>query len=270
MTTEFFERLESYFRKVGTVLRGEADAASIFPNPIDVGESRERVYAAALKQHLPADCRVFFGGFLFNHLGYESKQIDILVITGRSLQFNFFNPDGEGKSFASVEGCIGAISVKSRLTSAGLEEALVNLASIPTHPPLEQRVNPNYTIDNYDDWPYKIIYATDGISVENCRTTLLEFYRRNTDIPLHRRPNLIHVAGKYGLMRVETNVFEPPLVLARGEYGRLDKEPDVDCLLLAILQIERRLQSSSQILFDYDHIQTQFQQRRRDGNGKPR
>jgi len=44
MPANFFNRLRDYYMKVAEVLRGDADAASVFPNPTDVGMSREKVY----------------------------------------------------------------------------------------------------------------------------------------------------------------------------------------------------------------------------------
>jgi hypothetical protein len=35
MVNPFFERLGEYFQKVGSVLKGESDVASIFQNPSD-------------------------------------------------------------------------------------------------------------------------------------------------------------------------------------------------------------------------------------------
>lgn len=62
MPNEFYIRLKKYYTKVGEVLRGEADIASIFPNPTDIGMSRERVYAEFLRSHLPSCCNVLYGG----------------------------------------------------------------------------------------------------------------------------------------------------------------------------------------------------------------
>jgi hypothetical protein len=49
MAKNFFVRLRSYYLKVAEVLRGEADAASVFANTTDVGISRELTYAEFLK-----------------------------------------------------------------------------------------------------------------------------------------------------------------------------------------------------------------------------
>ena len=54
MAKQFYIRLKNYFENVGEVLRGEADAGSIFPNTTDIGLSRELVYAEFLKQHAPS------------------------------------------------------------------------------------------------------------------------------------------------------------------------------------------------------------------------
>ncbi len=159
----FYDRLRDYYVSVAEVLRGEADAASIFPNPTDIGMAREKVYAEFLTQHVPSKCNVFMGGFLFDEDGNESKQIDIIVTTDTAPRFNFRNTD---KSFSPVEGPLGAVSVKSNLNRNELFDALSGIASIPPTKPLEGRINVLLKIQDYDDWPYKIVYATNGISPE--------------------------------------------------------------------------------------------------------
>jgi hypothetical protein len=198
----FLERLAGYFDKVGEVLRGEAEAAAIFPNSADVGTSRERVYAEVLRSHLPSQCRVVFGGFLFDQEGRESKQLDIIVVDDSSLRFDFYNRAGEGKSFACVDGCLAVVSVKSTLTAPELVDTLENLSTLPEKLPVARRRNPMLPVGRYDDWPYKIVFAHRGSSMETIRDALLEFYRAHPDVPENRRPNLIHVAGSYYVTRV--------------------------------------------------------------------
>lgn len=99
MAGPFFERLRAYYLDVAAVLRGEAKAASIFPNSTDVGISRERIYAEFLRQHAPSKCNVFYGGFLFGEDGSESNQLDVIVTTDTTPRYNLHNSDGSGKSF---------------------------------------------------------------------------------------------------------------------------------------------------------------------------
>jgi hypothetical protein len=207
MPQPFTDRLRSYFIKVGEVLRGEAAAASIFPNSTDVGIARERVYAEFLKHHLPQGCHVAFGGFLFGQDGSESGQIDIIVTSDSALQYKFFNRDGGGKFFTCVDGTLAVVCLKSTLDSKELHDALRNISSIPDKLPIGERVPPSLNLReaDYNDWPFKIIYASNGISEAALTNTLLDFYKDNPEIPHSRQPNLIHVAGKYSLLRVFTD-----------------------------------------------------------------
>lgn len=199
MTREFYRRLKNYYNEVGSVLRNKSSISSIFPNTTDIGLSREGIYAEFLKSHLPNNCHVFFGGFLFNMEGTESNQIDLFVASDSSLQFNFADQGCQRKMFACIDGTLAVASLKSNLDSSNLEDALNNLASIPDKKPLEQRANPLITIPNYDDWPYKIIFAPNGVSLDTLTSSLNKFYEDNPSIPLIKRPNLIHVAGSITL-----------------------------------------------------------------------
>jgi hypothetical protein len=256
MPKPFFERLGKYYSDIGKVLRGEAGVASIFPNTTDIGMSREQIYAEVLRLHLPSSCNVFLGGFLFDQNGKESKQIDILIINESSIQFNFHNRNGSGKSFACIDGCVGLVSAKSKLDSSELFDALHNIASIPDKQPLHHL--PLIKINEYDDWPYKVIYASDGISLENLSTALNEFYKEHSSIPPHKRPNLIHVAGKYVIVRtkpgnaltrngtvLEVNTFYP---MASGISL---ESSDAFALLYAISQIQGIVAASKYVRYEY-------------------
>ncbi len=201
MAEAFFLRLKDYYLKVAAVLRGEAATASIFPNSTDVGMSRENVYAEFLRQHAPSKCNVFFGGFLFGENGDESGQLDVIITTDTTPRFNFHNQDGRGKAFSPVEGTLGVASIKSTLDKKELHSALSGIASIPATAPLETRVVRGINIPNYDDWPFKIVYASDGIASDTLLAHLADFYSDNSHIPNTRRPHVIHVSGKYVIFR---------------------------------------------------------------------
>ena len=260
MTGQFFERLQAYYLQVAAVLRGEADAASVFPNATDIGTSRERVYAEFLRQHAPSKCNVFFGGFLFGEDGSESKQLDVLVTTDTTPRFNFHNRDGHGKSFSPVEGTLAVASIKSMLNKNELEDALVGIASIPPTIPLEGRVNPSLNIRNYDDWPYKIIYASDGISAATLLNHLNSYYRNNSDIPLGRRPNVIHVSGKYVIFRAiegmglkeVSRLTEEKLEI--GSFVLCTRHVDIPGMLWVLDGLQQRASLSTHILYKYSNI----------------
>jgi hypothetical protein len=257
MAKPFFLRLKEYYTQVGKVLRGEAGAASIFKNTTDIGISRERIYMEMLKQHVPSSCNMSLGGFLFDQEGNESKQMDIIVTNDSSLQFNFHNPDGSGKSFACIDGCIAVVAVKSNLDSNQLIEALDNIASIPDKLPLtDKRKTFGMVIKGYDDWPYKVIFASDGIELEPLMNTLNQFFERNSQIPFHKRPNIIHVAGKYVIVRIEQegrktrggNKIEP------NTFYPMSETTDVLGLFETILSIQRIALGAKYVVIDYDEM----------------
>ena len=242
------------------MLRGEARVASVFPNPTDVGTSRETIYAEFLRQHAPSKCNVFLGGFLFGDDGTESGQLDVIVTTDTTPRFNFHNQDGRGKSFSPVEGTLGVASIKSTLNKAELEDALSGIAAIPPTVPLDRRVAFGVKIKNYDDWPYKVIYASDGISPEALYGHLLNFYAANPHIPVGRRPNVIHVSGKYVIFRViegmsvwdaETKQEEsvPP-----GSFRLFTRDPDIQGIVWVLEGLQQRATASTHILYGYGEL----------------
>lgn len=257
MPQPFFDRLRKYYLSVAAVLRGEADAASVFPNTTDVGMSRERTYAEFLKQHAPSKCNIFYGGFLFDEDGEESKQLDVIITTDTAPRFDLHNPDGSGKSFSPVEGTLGVISIKSNLNKHELFDALGGIASIPPTRPLEGRVNPSLKIKNYDDWPLKVIYASRGISPDTALSHLKQYYASNPDVPISRRPHLIHVAGKYLIFRtVEGMAMKSRSTGARqnvyvGNYYLLTAEPDIQAIVWVLDMLQANASASTHILFSY-------------------
>ncbi len=257
MVAPFYERLKKYYRDVGGVLRGEAAVASIFPNTTDIGMAREQVYAEFLRAHLPPNCNVLIGGFLFSLDGNESNQIDLIVTFASCPQFNFTGAlPAQGKSFACIEGTLAVVSLKSNLTSAELEHALQNLASIPPQEPLGKRVNPLLLpLQDYEEWPFKIIYACDGVSIPTAISTIQQFYESNSSIPWGRRPNLIHVAGKYNLIRtLKEEKTRGGAEIPPNTFHPVNDPTDVFALAYAVEKIQQNALVAQHILFTYEKI----------------
>ena len=256
MAQEFYKRLQEYFSMIGKVLKGEADSASIFPNSTDVGMSRERIYSEVLKQHLPSSCNVYYGGFVFDLDGNESKQVDLIVSNDKSLRFNFYNQDGSGKSFACIDGCIAVASIKSNLDSTQLIDSLKNIASLPNKTPIDGRKNPLIRIKNYDNWPFKIVYASDGVSTETIYKTIKQFYLDNPNIPIHKRPDLIHVAGKYVFVKIgeEITTTRDGTKLAPNTFHCQNYHPDEFGIPFTVISIQRIAAASDHLLHKYDVI----------------
>jgi hypothetical protein len=256
MPENIYPRLRRYYLKCAEVLRGEADAASVFPNATDVGGSRERIYAEFLRQHAPSKCNIFFGGCVFDDAGNASDQLDIIVTTDTAPAFNLHNADGHGKSIASVEGTLAVFSIKSTLDKKEIYNALKGIASIPPTKPLSGRANPMAVIANYDEWPLKVVYAIDGVSLETAVQHLESFYQANPGIPNNRRPNFIHVSGKYLIARQTSTMTVcdvergTTLPIPVGCFFKMP-QPDLAGIAIVLRDLQQYAVASSHIHFNY-------------------
>ena len=263
MTAVFYARLKSYYLSVAAALRGEADAAAIFANSSDRGTSREAVYAEFIRQHAPSTCRVNFGGFVFGMDGTESSQLDILVVANTTPRYDFHG-NLTNKSFSPVDGTIGVVSVKSMLDKAQLEDSLNGFASIAAYSETVTSPSPLIKKPDLADWPFKIIYSTDGISLTTLLKHLNAFYEAKPEIPLGRRPNLIHVAGKYVIVRTfdKTILWNPTTKQSRpteaGQFVAATSESDFQGLVAAVDELTKRAITATQLLFDYSHMAHQL------------
>jgi hypothetical protein len=259
MTQPFFERLRAYYMKVAEVLRGEADASSVFANTTDIGLTRESVYAEFLKLHAPSKCNAFLGGFLFDQDGVESKQLDIIITTDTAPRFDFHNKGGAGKAFSPVEGTLGIVSVKSTLDKKELFNALEGIASIPPTRSLTGRINPLLQCNDYDNWPLKIVYASQGIAPATLLSHVDEFYLANAAVPLSRRPDFIHVAGSCLIARAQEGMdcmtdlaTGAATRLTRGTYYLLTENSDLTAIFWTLNILQKHATISTHIVFSYD------------------
>lgn len=201
MAGPFYQRLKLHYESIGETLKAQAKSSAIFPNNPDSGSSREKAYLSFLRKQRPSSCNIIEGGFLFDLDGRESKQIDIIVTNHTSIRYRL--PIEEAtKEFACVEGALAVVSMKSTLNTPELFKALEEMASIPSTAPLKGRIPFFVNIPNYADWPYKIIYAHEGIALETLCKSLNKFYLDCPNIPFSRRPNLIHVNGIGCVVRI--------------------------------------------------------------------
>jgi hypothetical protein len=257
----FFTRLKTYYESVGAVLRGEADAAATFPNSSDVGLARENVYIEFLRAHAPSRCNIFLGGFLFDSDGRESRQLDVIITNDTTPQFNFHNRGGTGKSFAHVEGTLGVVSIKSNLDGAQIKDALEGIASIPPTASLADREVPGVEVKGYDDWPLKIVYASNGISPKRLLMHIMAFYHLRPNIPATRRPNIIHVAGRYVLLRTTAAMKDLAAEhhgvaskLQSDNFNVLEAGADLQGIQWVIQGLQEKATASSYILWNYGEM----------------
>jgi hypothetical protein len=254
--TGFFERLKCFYTSIGASLAADRDISAVMPNPTDKGLRREEAYAEVLAQLLPTSCNVKLGGYLFGHTGDESAQVDIFVQSDMALQYAVQQRAGPTKAFSCIDGTVGVVCVKSRLDAAGLTSSLDCLDSLPEKLPLEGRAPQFVNIRGYPDWPYKVVFAFDGVGQETALAHIEEYYATRSRIPPMRQANLIHVLGKYCIIRTA----------AAGEQTRLGQslgpntfviaadDPDFLGLAKAITNMHRIAMSMRWMKTDYAEL----------------
>ncbi len=255
MANSFYQRLKEYYQDIGEKMVSEAKISSVLPNPSDKGSARETVYFNFLKDSLPISCNIALGGYLFDLTGRESKQLDIIVTNSTSLKYRV-PIGGTEKEFACVEGSLAVAEVKSNLDAKELLDALKKIASIPPMMPLEGRIPSILTIPNYDDWPYKIIYAHKGNRLETLCQSLNEFYSEHSTIPFTRRPNLIHVngAGYIAYIGPKGRQLRNGKTVPAYTFYQMSDSTNVWALMEAIKEIQIRSLSSQYILHHYSSM----------------
>jgi hypothetical protein len=256
MPKPFVQRFRKYLIDITQVMRGEASVSSIFPNTTDNGQSKERIFLEVLKQHIPSSCNIFLGGFLFNLNGDESKQIDIIISDYQGLKFDALNKDGEGKSFACVDGTVGIVSVKSFLNKDEMFDALDNIASIPKGTSLNQNnEDPYVDMEGMSDGLLKVIFALDSYSSEATRGYIEEFYSQHPEIPLDLRPNYIHVLGKYSWIRlIRPLTTDDGILRPKGVFCLRNHDADLYFISELLISIEKISRLHRHIFYDYTKI----------------
>src|SRR6266851_6958738 len=183
------ERLGRYFDHIADELAIQKATSTAFINTADVGTIREDIVKDFLERHLPKRCEVLKGGFVFDSSGNVSKQIDLIVTNDLTIRFRQMD-----KSFACIEGCYCAISVKTTLDKANLVNALENLASIPAMD--DKNIQFSSGLESpgnrevFRELPCKVVFAFDGLDVTTLTPHINQFYS-GSNIPKNSRADMI-------------------------------------------------------------------------------
>ncbi|MBU2622684.1 MAG: hypothetical protein KKD92_10245 [Proteobacteria bacterium] len=256
----FIDRFRQYIESMIRTLIEEEGASSVFANTTDIGQSKEAKIRDLLRLHIPKSANVDLGGFLFDLDGNESKQLDLLITDSSSLRYDFHNRDGGGKVFACVDGCVGVISSKTTLNKNEISEALENIASIPSNTALDAR-NSDQRIDlsAMNDGPVKAIISQSGIDPQLLIKYVGEFYQKHPEIPISRRPNYIHVLGRYCWVGIRKELKNDDGTMAQpGQYCLRMKDPDLYFFCELLLYIEKLTRMHRAIWYDYTKIFSQL------------
>ncbi|WP_415282937.1 DUF6602 domain-containing protein [Candidatus Nitrososphaera sp. FF02] len=253
--------IAQYFAGRANRLDDEAKLQKIFDNPADRGDAKEVILQGFLEDHLPKRCAIIRGGFIFDSFGNKSGQVDLLVTSEFTLQFNQTVGKRETKSFNCVEGTIAAISVNSKLDKENLCKAIDNLATLPRAK--EYFMNPydQMTDELVKQTPFKIIFAYSGVDLTAFMRYLKE-HIKTRKLSIEQAPDLIIVNNQYYVAKKQEGHFSRTIgdTSATGSYlyawgtnyiGGL-------ALLLMVSTIQRLSNLGSLVMLNFLNYQEQI------------
>lgn len=181
------DRIQHYFNLIANRVSVDAEiASSSSTHKPDIGSNRERIVELFLRKHLPKRLSPAIGGQVVGYKGVESKQIDIIVSSDISIRF-----EENERTFVTAESVAAALSVKSFLDGAALEDCLLNIASIPQFDPsiLTFKLLRGGAFDSFvGRQPSLYVFAYSGIQPQTCLERMTEFYKQHPEIPKNRYP----------------------------------------------------------------------------------
>ena len=235
--SETFKGISTYFESACQAMRYEREAKrSLLRNPADIGAAVEEIYRAFLHKHVPAMCDILQGGYVFDVDGHRSHQMDIIVHSGNTHRFR----DASGQACATLEGTVASIEVTSYLDKRKIDEELRKFAFIPPTRPFRgmgnRRVietNPDYR-EWWQDTPFKVLIAFDGEDANTALEQICSFYRVNDHVPTTRRINVLHLLGRYCIIKSDFDVHPNDSPAERGGYNAI-RSGSVDTLATSLI-----------------------------------
>jgi len=189
--------MKYYFNYLEELLSTQGKLSSFSEHKPDIGTNREDALIDILNKHLPERLKAISGGSIINLKGEKSRQMDIIIKSDI-----FPNFGSTSKPQVITESVAGVISVKSTLNKEELENAIENVASIPSYTDetlkFERDAIPKSRIGEIfkSYWPFRAIYAFDGINPDTILKHTKDYYQKN-EKKLDLFPTLIAVNKKY-------------------------------------------------------------------------
>ncbi|EOK5707202.1 DUF6602 domain-containing protein [Vibrio vulnificus] len=221
------DHIKNYFHAIAKKIEIEAELAGVSTHNPDVGANREVIINNFLNRHIPKRLSAHLGGQVVGVDGDVSGQIDVVVTN--DLSVNFSEND---KTFFPVETLASAITIKSTLDKAAMEDCLRNLTSIPeiSKEVLSFKLLKLGAIDDFiTKHPTYFVFAYNGISAEKNLEYIRQFYKDNPSIPEYKYPKAVIVNRKYMIQyfKVSTKLSDGTLIPEKS-FAAIELKDDFD------------------------------------------
>ena len=127
-----------------------------------------------------------------------------------------------------------------------------------------QALNPSVKpppLERFWDFPFKIVFASSGVAKRTLYRHLYNYYIDNPNIVQQCRPSIIHVLGKFILIRISSDmqVRESDGSVVKnqtqvGDYRWFDTQSDLSAMLFIFSRLQSNAFLAQQMIWNYDNM----------------
>lgn len=160
----FAAEIRTHYHNLRLRLLEQMISARMLPSSSDLGEEVERIWQQFLERHLGPAFRILRGGYICDHKGNKSCQVDLIVVAAEA---HVFVPgDSEdGKAHVLLDQVISAILVTANLTVEKLKSDWQKFESIPMFSDKEK----DYPQLKGQPWPFLYILSAQSDTAEELK-----------------------------------------------------------------------------------------------------
>lgn len=153
--------LRAHYHNVRLRLLEQMLGARMLISISDLGEEIERIWQQFFEKHLGPMFRVLRGGYICDHEGNKSSQIDLIVVPADAHPFIPGDSEG-GKAHVLIDQVVAAMMVTANLTVEKLDSDWNKLQSLPAYPGQEK----DYPQLSKHPWPLCYILGAQSDAAE--------------------------------------------------------------------------------------------------------
>lgn len=162
----FAGEVRAHYHNLRIRLLEQMLGARMLASSSDLGDECERILQQFLERHLGPMFRTVRGGYICDHQGKRSCQIDVIIVSTDAQIFVPGDSEG-GKAHVLVDQVIAVMMITANLTKKKLSDDWVKLQSIPSYADLEK----DYPQLAGHPWPFCYIVAAQSDAPEELQKT---------------------------------------------------------------------------------------------------
>lgn len=174
----FAREIRMHYHNLRLRLLEQTLGARMLSSNSDLGEEVERIWQQFLERHLGPMFRVLRGGYICDHQGNKSGQMDIIVVPADGIVFVPGDSEG-GKAHVLIDQVISAILVTSNLTAAKLKSSIEAFELIPVF----NEQDGDFPGLNGHPWPLCYVLGAQSDSAEQLKKAWVEAC--SSEVPKH-------------------------------------------------------------------------------------